>query len=293
VKNYQLVECWVTWTAKEYEEIFERLRAERRRFDARPPDPGERSGLIDTLFQYLCWKHLGFLDMPDVTPDLEEGLFEVTDYFHGDWWSEENLRRVARESPELAGVSEDASIEDVIKEYAELMDPSNPEGEFSWHEELRAGIIFGGLLEKWDDVSHICSALDADVSVQYSAGTLIDQYFHYYLAVAGKLSGDWTDGMQKLLDSAKKCRQKRLREVIAAWEAAVAGDQAAFDKAFPAAVKSCSKREDDPSEFMALALDETVIWLIAKRAGLTFPDMPDKLKAAVITRQSVQLDSEP
>jgi hypothetical protein len=295
VKNYQLLGFWVSdsWSAKGYEEAFEGLVEERGWFDGRPPDPGARLTHIEVLIGYLCWKHMGFLEMPDVTPELEEGLFEVTDYFHGDWWTEQSLRRLAKESPELAGITEYDSIEDIIESNAELMDRSSPEGDSKWRRELRAGIIFGGLLGKWDEVVHICSALDADVSVEYSAGTIIDQYFHFYLVLAGKLSGQWTDGMQKLLDSAKKCRLKRLREVIAAWEAAVAGDQAAFDKTFPAAVKSFFKRKDDPSEYMGVALDETVIWLIAERAGLTFPDLPDKLKAAVITRQSVQLDGKP
>ena len=99
--------------------------------------------------------------------------------------------------------------------------------------------------------------------------------------------------MEVLLADAKKCRQKRLRDMIAAWEAAVAGDQAAFDKAFTAALKSFVKRKDDPSEYLGVALDETVIWLIAKKNGLRFPNMPDKLKAAVMTRESLKLDSTP
>jgi len=249
-----------------------------------------KSSLIHTFLEYAWWKHVGYREHPDVSPELQEGLSLALEYFHGDWWTADNIRRVERESPELLHITEWSNVEDIVRDNAQHMDRSQPDCDFRWHDEVRSGIIFGGMLEKWDEVAHICSALDADVMLEYSAGTIVDEYFQYYLCVAGNLSGQWTDGMEALLESAKKCRQRRLRQTIAAWEAAIAGEQPTFDKAFEAVVKSFVKHWDSPSEYMRVGLDETVIWLIAEKHGLSFPALPDKLKAAVMTRESLGLD---
>ncbi|QDU47643.1 hypothetical protein Mal52_61780 [Symmachiella dynata] len=291
MKNYELLGI----DANNPEEFADRLReldAERRDAEECPRWTYRRSYIL-TLLEYPCWEQMGYIEISDLPQRLEDGCKAVIDYFHGDWWREENIRRIERETPELLRIKPWSTVENIIENNAQRMDRSNPDCMFQWYEPLRSGIIFGGLLEKWDDVAHICSALDADVAPEYSAGTIIDEYFHYYLCVAGKLSGQWDAGFEKLLESAKKCRQKRLRDLLAAWDAAVASDQAAFDKAFPAAIKSFIKRKDDPSEHMGAALDETVIWLIAKRAGLSFPELSDKLNAAVMTCKSLGLDTTP
>lgn len=255
------------------------------------PRQAHMSGLIHNYLEHAWWKHVGYRKRPDVIPELQEGLSLVVEYFHGDWWTADNIRRVERERPEILHLKEWTTVEKIIKSNAQDMDRSNLDCNFRWRDQVRSGIIFGGMLEKWDEVAHICSALDADVKLEYSAGTIVDEYFQYYLCVAGNLSGQWTDGMEALLESAKKCRQRRLRQTIAAWEAAIAGEQPAFDKAFEAVVKSFVKREDDPSEYLGVGLDETVIWLIAEKHGLSFPALPDKLKAAVMTRESLGLDT--
>ncbi|QDU47642.1 hypothetical protein Mal52_61770 [Symmachiella dynata] len=289
MKNYELLGYEVNEVTRNYSKY---LRERRGELHGCPRATFRRSH-IEILLDYPCLQQLGYEEIGDVSAELEEGLALVVDYFHGDWWRAENIRRIERESPELLHIKPWMNVDAIILDNSQDMDRSNPDCKFEWHDELRSGIIFGGLLEKWDEVAHICAALDADVSPEYSAGTIIDEYFQYYLCVAGKLSGQWDAGFEKLLESAKKCRQKRLRDLLAAWEAAVAGNQAAFDKAFPAAIKSFLKREDDPSEYFGVAMDETVIGLITKRAGLSFPDMSDKLNAAVMTRKSLGLDSTP
>ena len=232
---------------------------------------------------------MGFVDFADVSPELVTGLSVVEDYFHGDWWTEESIRRIESESPDLLRLSQWQTVDSIIRGNAKRMDRSQPDCKFQWHDELRAGIIFGGLLDEWDKVAHICSAVDAETRPEYSAGTVVEQYFQWYLCVAGRESGQWTEGMDALMVSVKACRQRRLRQVVAAWEAAVAADQAAFNKGFTAAVKSFLKKVDDPSIFEWVALDETVIGLIATKNGLSLPDMPDELKAPVMTRESLGL----
>lgn len=290
MKNYELLGCGdqISPGTRSYMNL-EQLKADRSKREG-SPNAKHRSTHIRTLLSYPCWKHMGFVELPNVTPELEEGLSLVEDYFHGDWWTEESVRRVERESPELLRLSGSYTVERILGMNIQQMDRSHPECLFRWRDELRSGIVFGGLLGEWDKVAHICSALDAQVQPEYTAGTVVYEYFQWYLCVAGRLSGQWSEGMDAHLADVKQCRQKRLRDVVAAWEAAANGDQAAFDKAFPAAVKSFVKKKDDPSDFHWVALDETVIWLIASKHGLSFPDMPDNLKAAVMTRESVGLE---
>ena len=153
------------------------------------PNVKYRRRHIVILLTYPCWNHMGLVEFRAVTLELEEGLMLVADYFHGDWWTVDNIRCVERESPELLRLRRSNTVEKIIMVNTREMDRSQPDCEFEWHDELRSGIIFGGLLERWDEVAHLCSALDADVPLEYSAGTIVDEYFQFYLCVAGKLSG--------------------------------------------------------------------------------------------------------
>ena len=68
----------------------------------------------------------------------------------------------------------------------------------------------------------------------------------------------------------------------------IAADQSAFDKAFTESVKHfVSKPSDVKIANKWLALDQSIIWLIAEHRGLQFPAMSDKCRAAVVTRQSL------
>jgi len=115
-----------------------------------------------------------------------------------------------------------------------------------------------------------------------------DEYFQLYICIAGSLSPEPMEGADELLAKVKKCRLKRPRLLCAAWEAATAADQAAFDKAFPATVKHFVSKLPGAKIFDEwVALDQSIIWLIAEHRGLTFPSMPEKCVAAVVTRQSL------
>ena len=289
MKNYELLESTKSMRQEQLALLTPEKLAKRREKLAGSPSVSHYWNHIKVLQKYPCWKHMGFAHFSDVSPELLTGLSVVEDYFFGDWWTEENIRRVSNEAPDRLRLTQWKTVESTIVENVGRMDRSSPGCKFLWHGELRAGIIFGGLLEEWDKVAHICSAVDAETNPEYSAGTIVEEYFKWYLCVAGRLSDEWTDGMDQLLADVKQCRQKRLRDCVAAWEAAVATDQTSFDKAFTTAVKSFIKKKDDPSKFEWVALDETVIWLIANKNGLTFPDMPDKLRAAVMTRESLGL----
>lgn len=245
---------------------------------------------IEIMMTYPCWKHLGVVELPDVRDEVEEGFALAVEYFHGDWWTEEGVRRVEKNDPEKLWLSKGRkTVENIIAVNAQHLDRSNPDCLFEWHKCLRSGMLLGALLGKWGEVGHLCSWVDAAVKPEYSAGTVVDEYYDLYLCMAGQLSTATVDGLDDLLSKVRKCRQKRVRLLTDAWESAIAGDQAAFDKAFPKLVSDFVRRPDDPFGFMWVAMDESIIGLIAKHHGLTLPEMNDKKTAAIMTAESIGL----
>jgi hypothetical protein len=78
--------------------------------------------------------------------------------------------------------------------------------------------------------------------------------------------------------------------LCAAWEAAVARDQKAFDKAFKATVDYFLKNDADGNTIQCwVALDQSLVWLIAERNGLKFPKLREERDAAVVRRQTIGL----
>jgi hypothetical protein len=130
--------------------------------------------------------------------------------------------------------------------------------------------------------------------MEYQAGQLEDEYMALFLCIASNLSPQPMPGAQSILAKVKACRTRRPRLLCAAWEAAVAGDQNAFDKAFADTVDYFLKNDEDnvPNPNRWLAIDQSLVWLIAERNGLRFPKLPEKLDAAVLRRQTIGLAKE-
>jgi hypothetical protein len=135
-------------------------------------------------------------------------------------------------------------------------------------------------------VGRIGSWFDATVEPEYQAGQIEEEYMLLLVCIAGSLAPKPMDGADQLLARVKKCRTKRPRLLCAAWEAANAADQAAFDKAFPEAVRRFLTPPDDNSMERWVARDQSSVWLIAERRGLRMPPLSEKERAAVVTRES-------
>jgi hypothetical protein len=88
--------------------------------------------------------------------------------------------------------------------------------------------------------------------------------------------------------SPKPSRRPRL--LCAAWEAANAGDQAAFDKAFPETVQQFLANPEGGKPYQCVAIDQSSAGLIAERRGLKLPPLSEKLQAAVVTRSYAGLE---
>ena len=138
-------------------------------------------------------------------------------------------------------------------------------------------MILAGLVGRWEDIGRISSWFDATIEPEYSAGTIEDEYYQLFVCIAGGLSPTPMEGEAELLAKVKSCRAKRVRLLCAAWEAAQAADQAAFDKAFPQTDKHYLSKPEDGQMYTWLArCINPAVWLIAEYRGLKFPPLSER-----------------
>jgi hypothetical protein len=224
-----------------------------------------RNEEIGTLLDFAVLEHLGYGPIKDLALRLNQGVTCALDYFFGDWWK--------------------ANEED-----AKALDKSRPDRRLAWAVALMKGLLLCGLTGRWDDAARICSWLDESIRAEYPVVELGDDYTALFVCIASDLRAQPIPGVQEILARVKAGRYKRPRALCAAWEAAVARDQKAFDKAFKATVDYFLKNDADVNAFQScVALDQSLVWLIAERNGLKFPKLREELDAAVVRRQTIGL----
>jgi len=210
--------------------------------------------------------HLGYGPIERIEFYLHRGVDRSIEYFFGDWWTH------------------DAAD-------ARALDKSRPDRNLRWFGVLPNAMLLGGLTGRWDDVAKICSWFDATIQAEYQAGQIEDEYMQLFLCIASDLSPEPMPGIDEVLTKVKACRRRRPKLLCAAWEAAVARDQKAFDKALKASVSHFLKvdAQNVPNVSFWVALHQSIVWLIAERNGLTFPELPEQVDAAVVRRQTIGL----
>ncbi|WP_146462236.1 hypothetical protein [Rubripirellula tenax] len=249
-----------------------------------------RSAAIDSKMRLAALHHLEIGVVDDLPEQAQTGVDLVVDYFCGDWWTKAGLARLTEEQKTKYKLLDPQSLKNCYLDNKPAVDRSKPSHSLRWYTELRCGLLLGGLTGRWDDVAKICAGFDATIPPEYCAGEIEDQMFQLMICIAGSLSPEPMDGADQLFEEAKKSRLKRPRLLCAAWEAVIAGDQAAFDKAFVDSVKHfVAKPVNSNISYDIVALAQSIIWLIAEHRGLTLPKMSEKCLAAVVTRQSVGL----
>lgn len=255
--------------------------------DARAPLQKRRDNVIQRKLRLVAMHHLEIGDVDDLREQTQSGVDLVVDYFCGDWWKPEGFARLTDEVKEKYGLNDPQKYERALSINAVCLENSRPSDSLEWYTPLRAGLLMGGLTGRWDDVGKICSWFDTAIPPEYCAGEIEDQTFQLFICIAGELRAEPMNGANQLLAKVKECRLKRPRLLCAAWEAAIAKDQTAFNKAFVDSVLHfVAKPVDSNIPYDIAALPQSIIWLIAEHRGLSFPEMSDKCKAAVITRES-------
>ena len=260
----------------------------KSREHAYAPTVKRRNSAIKDKMTFVGWHHLEIGAVDDLLEQTQAGVDLVVDYFCGNWWTEAELVRLSEEQKTKYKLLDPKRFEDCHLENQMAIDRSKPSHRLRWYTPLRAGLLMGALTGRWEDVAKICAWFDTTIPPEYCAGEIEDQLFQLFICIAGELSPEPVAGIDDLLAEVKKCRLKRPRLLCAAWEAVIEEDQAAFDKAFVDSVKHfVAKPVDSLISYDVVALPQSIIWLIAEHRGLSLPEMSDKCKAAVVTRQSV------
>lgn len=234
-----------------------------------PPPIGQqftRERYLRDVVYFAVLEHLGFGPINNLNGRILRGVKEASDYFLAEWWR--------------------ANEDD-----ARALDKSRRKRELQWFRPLRSALLLCGLSGRWDDVVRICSWFDENIELEYQAGQIEDEYMLLFLCIVSNLRTEPLVRVDKMLATVKKCRTRRPKLLCAAWEAAMNKDQKAFDKAFKESVAYFVKAEaeDVPNICFWVALDQSIVWLIAERNGLSFPELPEELDAAVVRRQTIGL----
>ena len=225
-----------------------------------------REGRIAETVIYAVLEHLGYGPIDMLSARLDQGVDRAVEYFLGDWWT---------------GDEDDARS----------LDKSRPDRQLRWFDVLPHALLLGGLTNRWDDVARICSWFDASVEMQYQGGLLEDEYMQMFLCIALTLRPEPATRIDEILAKVKACRTKRPRLLADLWQATVAKDQKAFDKALKASVTHFLKvdAQNVPNVNYWVALHPSFVWLVAERNGLVFPELPEQVDAAVVRRQTIGL----
>jgi hypothetical protein len=288
MKNYELLgHKWEYY--KPLPEILQEMEADE--ILSRDSHSAEaRSEQIQRLLEYPAFQHLGFGPIDGVREKMEYGVDLAIEYFCSNWWLPEEIKRICQKEVLKPFLEQNPDLMDYFIDAAsKAMDKSRPDRELEWFDAYTSALIFGGLVGRWDDLGRISSWFDATIEPEYSAGTMEDEYYQLFVCIAGGLSPTPMEGAAELLAKVKKCRAKRVRLLCAAWEAAQAADQKAFDKAFLETVKHYLSKPEDGQMHTWLALHQSAVWLIAEHRGLKLPPLSEKQAAAVLTRHSTGL----
>lgn len=243
----------------------------------------------------VIWHHLGLGDVPDIERHVDHGVDLAIDYFWSDWWTAEGLDRLMPlELEQELGFDRPGDARDnFLNGNACAVNKQHPERSLKWLVPLQAGLLLGGLAGRWADVAKVCSWFDPTIEPEYSAGIVEEQLFLWYVGVACQLKPEPDDDVGTLFERVRAARRKRPRLLMAAWEAVMSIDQDAFDQAFPASVKHFVSSADKKTKIARewVALDQSIVWLVAEQRGLRLPALSPKCAAAVITRQSISTAS--
>ena len=121
---------------------------------------------------------------------------------------------------------------------------------------------------------------------------MADEYMLMFLCIASSLRPEPMAAVDEIVARVKACRSRRPKLLCALWEAALAKDQKAFNKALKDSVKHFLKRdaENVPNVRYWVAVHPSAVWLLAERNGLECPsDLPAEVDAAIVRRQTIGL----
>lgn len=208
----------------------------------------------------------GYGPIQDLRSRVHTAVDDAVDYFYGDWWK-------ANEDDTRA------------------LDKSRPDRELQWSGPFTRELLLAGLASRWDDVTKLCSWVDDTIQWEPRFEMNDNEHQWFYVCVASELRPSPLPGVDELRTQIRQCRAKRPRLLCGLWDAIVAKDQQAHAAALKESLQHFLTIHADnvPNVNDWVALDESILCLIAQHRGLAFPKLPDKLDAAVVRKETIGL----
>jgi hypothetical protein len=157
---------------------------------------------------------------------------------------------------------------------------------------LQGALFLAGMTERWDDLEKICAWLRAHLDLEGLHQNITEIFFRHQLPLCllSSLGAEPIPGVDGILAAGLASKNKYLactQHTWRAWEAALAGNQKAFDAALKEALKHFLRHDIEDTPWAAL--DASCVWMLAERRGLKFPKLTEKQDAAVVRRETVGL----
>lgn len=220
---------------------------------------------ISIPFEIMCFKHLEFPRAIDPERYMQQGMDAALDYFFGNWWQEG-------------------------KRHVRLSD-SEKNKELWWFDPFIHGMLFMLLLQQWENLTKLCSWLNADYEIE---DTEEKEILIVFKLVASSLSPEPTNGLEDVRESINKLRLKKSKLLLNIWDAIEAKDQKKYEQSMEESLTLYLESVDPyikkgKIQYCVGEL-QTVLCLIALKKGLAFPKLPEKLAAALVTRETLGLE---
>lgn len=250
--------------------IEEVLKDRIHRFEEEKSEEKTNYSLTSAIYNVvyiLCIKHLEFPEAIAPEPYIQQGGEIALDFFFGNWWQE-------------------------AKAYEGLSEPEKNQA-LSWSEPFIHGMLFLMLLQRWDDLSKLCSWLDSDIEIDDTPDVEKEVLLVIKLVASSQLPEPMA-GLEEIRTDINNCRLKQPKLLLKIWDAIEAMDQKEFEKTMKESLTHYLKSVDayiKKGVFKCCVAEfQTVLCLIALKKGLAFPKLPEKLAAALVTRETLGLE---
>ena len=257
-------------------------RAESVRINLDSPSFNSRKAAIDLTLTFPSILHLQFGDVDSglCSEMIRLAVAGTAEYFNDQWW-----RELTFSGSNISAVDQQLIIELNVR----ALDKESSSRSLKWYDVFTSGLFLMALSDSWRNLETVCSWFDPSVEPEYKAGQIEDEYMLIFVLIACSLAGLPSDALDELRQKINKCRTRRPKLLYQTWETVEARDQAAFDKAFKASVEHFLKKQPAGQIYDWLAIHQSSLWLIAENRGLKFPDLSEKARAVVVTRESAGL----
>ncbi len=211
-------------------------------------------------------EHLGYGTLAFTKASLNQGVDRAIEYFIGDWWKE-------------------------FDEDAVHLDKSRPDRRLIWSGPLLKSLLLCALTERWAEAARLSEWVDETVRLEFRFELSDYGEQLLMLCIASHLRSEHFSNLSEIQSGILEARSRRPKHLLALWEAAIRGDQVKFCQNLVRSVKHRLSDRDLkrplPNILRWVAIEESLIWHIAERNGLMFPDVPPEVEASIVRRATI------